>query len=180
MSCAPIASFSCPAFSYQIFLCKNASATAPALSKLLQPNSDQPQGQPQDLQYLFINPSLLFSLNLLPLAISKALLTQSSPSSTLKTRSLTTEVLYNLSPSTGISASLKSLGFNAELQNVLLVVFGPFQRREIPLCEWGTLDDYLRLRRLDLIKKAFGVEERENDQSFIEGVIQNALAIKDL
>lgn len=68
--------------------------------------------------YIFINPTLILDLFHLSIATNKAL-TQKDDER--KTRSLSTQIIYNLSHTSGISESLKMYGFGKGMNEVILI-----------------------------------------------------------
>lgn len=107
-----------------------------------------------------INPSLVLSLEQLSSAIMKVLVS----GKTMKTRSQYTELLYNLSPSTNVTDSLKSFGLNDTNSSAIAVRFNcedgegfAAELQEKLRCKVLEFDTILfeKFSDLDLIKKTY-------------------------
>ena len=72
----------------------------------------------EQLDYVLLNPALILDPFLIVVAVNKALQSEDR-----KTKSIKTEIIYNLSHSSNISESLKVYGFNAAMKEAVLVSF---------------------------------------------------------
>ena len=126
---------------YQLFLLSDIQNGSEVYNQIINAPKEQ-------LDYLLINPSVIYETFLIHLAINKAF-----EDTVKRTKSIKTEIINNLSHSNSIKESLKVYGFNPLMKEAILVTFVG-----VPTfldCKVDPLEssDWEKLRNIPLIKK---------------------------
>lgn len=136
-----------------------------------------------EIQCAVLNPSLICSPFLIATAANKAMISKFR--NTLTTRTIYTEVLYNLSPTRNISESLMKFGIDDELKNMIIIFLNNVENdddfnkvlnivdgEQVPINKLHEFND------ISLIRKVYKISEAELKVSSLEDSILSKLSIK--
>eukprot|EP00045_Choanoeca_perplexa_P003637 m.32412 g.32412 ORF g.32412 m.32412 type:complete len:172 (-) comp12148_c0_seq2:1086-1601(-) len=134
----------------------------------------------QKLPAALINPSLVADVFLLRLAAMEA--ASAEESNSMKTRSVYTEIIFQLSPSKQIKHALETIGIQDDSTALLLLTFeDDAKAQELCAMVEGSLVSPVQLQDLaDLaaIRKAFKVQPAEEKMGSIVDAIATRMALK--
>lgn len=132
-----------------------------------------------DLQACLINPEHIMDPFQVLAAANKAI--HNNRSGKMKTRSLYSELLFNLSPTNKISSSLSRFGISEESTDILIVVFGSqTDANDVMSCVVGNtteLDKLSQNANKEKIRDAYRLNEHH--VNLLDSVL-TAMAVKDL
>lgn len=126
---------------YRLFLLKEIKNAAEIYEQILKAPKDQ-------LDYIFLNAALILDPFHIDIAVNKAL-----HDSSKKTRSIKTEIIYNLSHSSSIFESLKLYGFNSSMTEAILITFSDIPSFLNCNAEPLTADNLTKYNNVEAIKK---------------------------
>lgn len=138
-----------------------------------------------ELQCTIINPKYILDLFQVSVAANKAL--QSDSHKKLNTKSLYTEVLFNLSITRNISQSLVKFGIDDKCSEILILTIGEEEQAKTSLRSAlskvdGTQIDIDELRSLvDItsVRKLYKINENESNVSTLLDLLVSKIATKD-
>ena len=99
------------------------------------------------------------------------------------TKTIHTEVLYNLSPSRSVTESLKIFGIGEETSNLFVLVFESTLNSSIKDLIEGdlvSLDEHLAIVKWFKIKELHGIQEENLNQDTICDLVTSKSAVKEL
>jgi len=139
-----------------------------------------------ELNAALINPTMVYSLYVLQIAAHKALFSESYNS--LATKSIHSELVYNLSGSRNMKDTFSKFGMQKNLDSVLVAVFdaGDVQIKEIFELIKGSelpLENLEKFTQEDIIRKTYSIstqEAKQGDKQNLERAILNAIALKGI
>lgn len=117
-------------------------------------------------------------------AVKKAL--ASSKNGTMKTRKVTTEVLYQLSPNKNIGESLRTFAARDSEENIVVVLIDDEEDRNLTLLQESIVGEQARLDKLceladvKSLQKIFQIAEKELKVSSLLDSIVTRMAVKDV
>ena len=126
---------------YRLFLLSEIKNAAEIYDQILRAPKDQ-------LDYIFVNAALILDPFHIDIAVNKAL-----QDSSKKTRSVKTEIIYNLSHSSSIIESLKLYGFNSSMTEAILITFTDIPSFLDCKTEPLTLDNLMKYNNVEAIKR---------------------------
>ncbi|KAJ1558135.1 hypothetical protein HK096_003372, partial [Nowakowskiella sp. JEL0078] len=138
---------------------------------------------------VMINATMILDFLQIQLACFKSYIAQKNDN--LKTRSLLSEILYNLSPSTSISDALRQFGLSDGLKSLIVVLLGSDSENNVThktsqlskLIEGdiSNLNDQPKIVDVPAIVKYFKLDERSiTDREHALSLIVGAMALKGL
>ncbi|CAL1283556.1 unnamed protein product [Larinioides sclopetarius] len=137
-----------------------------------------------ELKAAVVNPELVYNLDVLLFASHKSL--YSLKYSQLKTKTIFTELLYNLSPTRSIRDSLTMFGAQDDGTNALFIVFGREDgesANSLKSCIKGSLaptDSLVNLRNLSKIKKVYKISDEIDSEEAIYNYLVTKVASKEV
>jgi len=144
------------------------------------------EGAKEDIRGAVVDLSLVCSVFHLRAATHKALLNETN--STMKTKALSSEILYQLSTTTKISDSLQQYKVKEDSKLVAIVVVDedPTATALLSTIQGTSFDlsllnsaEYLTPEKASVVAKLFKVTPQELEISSLESAVVNRLAIKD-
>ncbi|KAJ2923850.1 hypothetical protein H1R20_g13244, partial [Candolleomyces eurysporus] len=176
---------------------------APALRQRIVKASTM-QGKKGELEkeavnFAFIDARLITSRKHLTTAIHQAILADSANPSGLKTKSVHSEVLFNLNPTNNITEALRNYGLSDTSTDLVVVRIGspdvpdnviqelmkdvvignivePFETELEQLTDWGLVKRYFKLNTEPALKDLEGQAEREA----VDKIVTSSVAMKSV
>ncbi|KAF8778291.1 EKC/KEOPS complex subunit TPRKB-like [Argiope bruennichi] len=137
-----------------------------------------------ELKAAVVNPELVYSTDVLLFASHKSL--YSLKFSHLKTKTIFTELLYNLSPTRSIRDSLTMFGAQDDGTTAIFVIFGKEDSEladSLRNCIKGCLakmDNIMALRNISKIKKVYKISDEIEDEEAIFNYLITKIASKEV
>ncbi|XP_015916387.2 EKC/KEOPS complex subunit TPRKB [Parasteatoda tepidariorum] len=134
-----------------------------------------------ELKAAIVNSELIYHTDLLMLASHKALYNAKNKS--LKTKSINTELLYNLFPSRSIRDSLKTFGTQDSATSAIFVCFDEewvLKLKDIVKGKLSSLDKINELVNENAVKKLYKIPASMTDQISILNFIITKISSKEL
>ncbi|CAG8622364.1 10450_t:CDS:2 [Ambispora leptoticha] len=138
----------------------------------------------QELKYAFIDAKVVLDKFQLLVAVNNAV--HYEMYSKLKTHNVHSEIVYNLSPTTNISESLRRFGISDSTSEIIVVKVGgnnvevKSHLNTLIDGEESSLDVFSRFADRSCIKKYYKISNNINDHEEILNIIIGSLAIKNV
>lgn len=136
-----------------------------------------------ELDCCVVKPTLILDPLQIAVAANKAALSQKFGK--LTTKSINSELLYNLSISKNITQSLTKFGIDEDSKNVLVVVFEQGDEKKAEVMKSEIVGDFCdvkeisQLSDIDLISKTYKIKDGELQVSALIDSVTSRIATKD-
>ncbi|KAF8655192.1 hypothetical protein AX16_003224 [Volvariella volvacea WC 439] len=179
-----------------IALFKNVKNASDLRDRIVSASTSPNQSDRDEVNYAFINPTLITSKLHLQTAIAQATLSDAQGS--LRTKTVHSEILWALNPTHNITEALRRYGISPTSTSLLLIrIDGPAESPSaiqthmtklvdgdlVPfeelstLTDWATIKKYHKLNEEQAIKSAGGVDR---ERAVVDNIVVTSVAMKSV